>query len=273
MARTDPNTSAPATTTRHESSQGDRALVEHANPIGDIGLTQFINSIADRTRFAASPGSLLEAMLEHFPDTRSALSFFDLNKIDPATPLCYIVTNGDLAWLLRLFTPAQNNDLSKEEEQRAFIIQTLQDLKGDDLASVFRAAQNAKERQNPEKRKGKPDPTFDEIQQEVTLRWGQRHKLHPDADWTINPSTYVRHVFAKWLDAGTLRLRHLKVDLSLYTKYIAYVGAHPEHDLYLRREPVGGKKHEISAEARLERRREQTRASKIRKRARNAHLK
>jgi phospholipid N-methyltransferase len=72
------------------------------------------------------------------------------------------------------------------------------------------------------------DPVAVEIAAEVTMKWSDRRKA-PYKDqpwaWLRNADLFIAHVYKKWLDAKTLRLKHLEP--TLREAYLGLVRRHP----------------------------------------------
>jgi hypothetical protein len=82
------------------------------------------------------------------------------------------------------------------------------------------------------------DPVAQEIALEVSTFWEERkYERIASQPWAQNPALFVKHVYAKWLSANTLRRAHLAHDERLYHAYKQHVKRHPEDDLGLPSEP------------------------------------
>lgn len=78
------------------------------------------------------------------------------------------------------------------------------------------------------------DPVAAEIAREVTIKWADRKKPEfKGLAWKKNASTFIAHVYAKWISQGTLRQSHLRADGKLYKAYYSLITRAPEWDLNL----------------------------------------
>lgn len=87
--------------------------------------------------------------------------------------------------------------------------------------------------------KGFTDPVAAEIAATVTDKWIDRKVKHKGEAWIKNPSTFVAHVYRKWIEAGTLKQVHLKHDMPLYRRYATHISLRHEDDLHLEKSPAG----------------------------------
>jgi hypothetical protein len=197
----------------------------------------------DATRNSPRVDSLYEA-LSGWLDPQAISDFFQLYNIDQDAPLSYYTARENLSGAPDDVRDKPNRETISQEEKtrrRAFVKRYIDALDDESLSAVFAAVQSALANGYAERGGAGIHPKIDkvarEIASEVTTYWSDRLRPeHSGNTWGANPSSFIRHVYRRWLDAGILERRHLKHDPSLYDAYSQHVRRHPEDDLGLRTE-------------------------------------